>query len=57
MTDTTGIGLLILIFVIAAILIAKGVEDPSSSEIRPRLVKTIVVNVDDEIDRALMGNE
>lgn len=57
MTDTTGIGFLILIFVIAAILIAKGVEDPASSEIRPRLVKTIVVNVDDEIDRALLGDE
>jgi hypothetical protein len=42
---------MILLSVIAAILIAKSVEPQTDSELRPRIVKTIAVNVDDEIDR------
>lgn len=53
MTDTTGLWLMILLSVIAAILIAKSVEPQTDSELRPRIVKTIAVNVDDEIDRQL----
>lgn len=52
-SDSTGLWLLLLIFVVAWVLIAQAVEPQDSSELRPRLVKTIAVNVDDEIDRQL----
>jgi hypothetical protein len=48
MTDTVGLWLLILIYVVAAVLISKAVEPPNDSEIRPRIVKTIAVNVNEE---------
>ena len=46
--EARGICLLILIFVIAAVLISKSVAPRDASEIRPRIVKTIAVNVNEE---------
>jgi len=43
-----GVCLLILIFVVAAVLISKSVAPQNDSEIRPRIVKTIAVNVNEE---------
>lgn len=47
-SDATGVCLLILIFVVAAVLISQAVAPQSNSEIRPRIVKTIAVNVNEE---------
>ncbi len=48
MTDTVGLWLLILIYVVAAVLISQSVAPQNDSEIRPRIVKTIAVNVNEE---------
>jgi len=47
-SDSTGLWLLLLIFVIAAVLISQAVAPQNDSEIRPRIVKTIAVNVNEE---------
>lgn len=52
MTDTTGFLILLLTFVVAAVLIAKAVPQ-DASELPPKIVKTIAINVDDEIDHHL----
>lgn len=46
--EARGVCLLILIFVVAAVLISKAVEPQNDCEIRPRIVKTIAVNVNEE---------
>jgi len=46
--EARGICLLILIFVVAAVLISKSVSSQNDSEIRPRIVRTIAVNVNEE---------
>ena len=47
-SDATGICLLLLLFVAAAVLISQAVAPQNESEIRPRIVKTIAVNVNEE---------
>ena len=47
-SDATGICLILLLFVVAAVLISKSVAPKNDSEIRPRIVKTIAVNVNEE---------
>lgn len=49
--EARGVCLLILIFVIAAVLISKAVEPQNDSEIRPRIVKTIAINVNEDATR------
>ena len=46
--EARGVCLLILIFVVAAVLISQAVAPQTDSEIRPRIVKTIAVNVNEE---------
>ncbi len=50
-SDATGVCLLILIFVIAAVLISQAVAPQNDSEIRPRIVKTIAINVNEDATR------
>lgn len=52
MTDTTGFWLLLLTFIVAAVLISRSAPT-DTSELQPRIVKTIAINTDDEIDRHL----
>lgn len=47
-SDTTGVCLILLLFVVAAVLISQAVAPQNESEIRPRIVKTIAVNVNEE---------
>lgn len=53
MTDRTGLGLLVLIFIVAAVLISKSVPQ-DVSELQPKIVKTIAIDTDDELDRQLV---
>jgi hypothetical protein len=46
--EARGICLLFLIIVVAAVLISQAVAPQNESEIRPRIVKTIAVNVNEE---------
>jgi hypothetical protein len=46
--EARGICLLLLLFVAAAVLISQAVAPQNDSEIRPRIVKTIAVNVNEE---------
>ena len=47
-SDATGVCLILLLFVVAAVLISKSVAPQNDSGIRPRIVKTIAVNVNEE---------
>ena len=47
-TDATGICLILLLFVGAAVLISQALAPQIDSESRPRTVKTIAVNVNEE---------
>lgn len=47
---------LVMAFVLFAILVAKWISEPiTPMTINPRVVKTLVVNVDDELDKQWGG--
>jgi hypothetical protein len=51
MTNTASAIILVFLFVLAGILISEWAHQKDRAEVRPRLVRTIMIDTDTEIER------